>query len=102
LFLKVLEGVRQRYKFVVVGYVVMLDHIHLLISEPDKGNPSKVMQAIKQGFARRVLRQVRKRSSRQRGLFGGPPKHVWVNSPLQTTQRWATPDCMGRPPKILT
>jgi putative transposase len=77
LFLKVLEEVRQRYKFVVVGYVAMPDHIHLLISEPEKGNPSKVMQAVKQGFARRVLRQVRKRSSRQLGLFGGPPKHVW-------------------------
>ncbi|HZP64122.1 MAG TPA: transposase [Terriglobales bacterium] len=36
LLLKVLEGVRQRYKFVVVGYVVMPDHIHLLISEPER------------------------------------------------------------------
>src|SRR5450755_2499174 len=30
LFLKVLEQVRRRYGFVVVGYVVMPDHIHLL------------------------------------------------------------------------
>src|SRR5208337_3013964 len=53
LFLQVLEQVRQRYDFVVVGYVVMPEHIHLLISEPAKGNPSRVMQALKQGFARR-------------------------------------------------
>jgi len=28
----------------------------LLLSEPERGDPSKVMQAIKQGFARRLLR----------------------------------------------
>jgi putative transposase len=33
LFLTVLEEVRQRYGFVVAGYVVMPEHIHLLISE---------------------------------------------------------------------
>jgi putative transposase len=37
LFLKVLEQARQRYGFVVVGYVVMPEHIHLLICEPEKG-----------------------------------------------------------------
>jgi hypothetical protein len=36
LFLTVLEQVRKRYEFVVVGYVVMPEHIHLLISEPPK------------------------------------------------------------------
>jgi REP element-mobilizing transposase RayT len=39
----------------------MPEHIHLLISEPEKGDPSRVMQAIKQGFARRVLKAARKR-----------------------------------------
>ena len=34
LFLRIFEQARQRYRFVVVGYVVMPDHIHLLISEP--------------------------------------------------------------------
>ena len=37
LFLQILEQVRQRYRFVVVGYVVMPEHIHLLISEPEQG-----------------------------------------------------------------
>jgi putative transposase len=36
LFLQVLEQVRQRYRFVAVGYMVMPEHIHLLISEPEK------------------------------------------------------------------
>ena len=65
LFLAVFEEVRQRYGFVVVGYVVMPDHIHLLISEPEKGDPSRVMQAIKQGYSRRVLKSVRKRGLAQ-------------------------------------
>jgi putative transposase len=32
-FLSILEETRQRYRFVVVGYVVMPEHIHLLISD---------------------------------------------------------------------
>ena len=78
LFLRVFEKVRQRYCFVVVGYVVMPEHIHVLISEPEKGDPSGVMLAIKQGFARRVLRQVTKRryGGRQE-LFPKNSEHVW-------------------------
>jgi putative transposase len=55
LFLAVLEQMRKRYAFVVLGYVVMPEHIHLLLSEPQENNPSTVMQALKIGFARRVL-----------------------------------------------
>jgi putative transposase len=54
LFLTVLEQVRRRYQFVVVGYVVMPEHIHLLISEPQWKTPSTVMQALKIGFARNM------------------------------------------------
>ena len=57
LLLEVLERERWRYHFVVVGYVIMPEHMHLLLSEPERGDPSKVMQAIKQGFARRLLRK---------------------------------------------
>jgi putative transposase len=78
LFLRVFEQVRQRYGCVVVGYVVMPEHIHLLISEPEKGDPSKVMQSLKQGFARRLLRQVRRRgTAAQQELFGQRIEHVW-------------------------
>jgi putative transposase len=40
LFANILEETRQRYRFVVVGYVLMPDHIHLLLSEPEHGTPS--------------------------------------------------------------
>jgi len=34
LFLKILDRVRRRYGFVVLGYVVMPEHVLLLVSEP--------------------------------------------------------------------
>lgn len=82
LFLQVLERVRRRYRFVIVGYVVMPEHVHLLLGEPERGNPSLVMQAVKQGFARRVLRSASDR--RQAKLAGNAgledhvlADHVW-------------------------
>jgi putative transposase len=55
LLVEILERMRQRYRFAVVGYVVMPEHFHLLISEPEIGTPSTVMQAIKLGFVRRMF-----------------------------------------------
>ncbi len=51
-FVKILDEVRQRHKFQLIGYVVMPEHVHLLISEPPKGNPSKVLQVLKQKVSR--------------------------------------------------
>lgn len=53
LLLTVLELMRERYRFGVVGYVVMPEHVHLLISEPQIGDPSIVVQAVKLGFTQR-------------------------------------------------
>ena len=47
LFLRILEETRVRYRSIVVGYVVMPEHVHLLISEPDDNTPSVVMQVLK-------------------------------------------------------
>ncbi len=80
LFLRVLEQVRRRYRFLVLGYVVMLEHVHLLISEPERDNPSTVMQAIKQGFARRLLARLRKAENLQQlSLWTGPleRRRIW-------------------------
>jgi putative transposase len=65
LFLEILEQVRVRCSFIVVGYVVMPEHIHLLISEPDRGTPFTVLQVLKQRFARRVLGEQRHTKSPQ-------------------------------------
>lgn len=78
LFLRVFEQVRRRYQFVVVGYVVMPEHFHLLVSEPQDRTPSAVMQALKLGFARRVLsEQRRRRNQAQADLFDHIPQHIW-------------------------
>jgi putative transposase len=52
LFLKILEGVRVGYNLIVAGYVVMPEHFHLLISEPQRGTVSLTMQVLKQRFSR--------------------------------------------------
>jgi putative transposase len=78
LFVSILEQTRQRYRFVVLGYVVMPEHYHLLMSEPQEGDPSKVMQVLKQRFAQRILRRVRqKRNVNQTSLWNLTPAHVW-------------------------
>jgi putative transposase len=56
LFLRVLEQARLRYCFVVIGYVVMPEHFHLLITEPDVGDPSVVMKVIKERFSKLLHR----------------------------------------------
>jgi putative transposase len=66
LFLRVLEQMRQRYSFVVVEYVVMPEHFHLLISEPQEVTPSTVIQAVKLGFVQRLPTV---------GESG--PRHIW-------------------------
>ena len=53
-FVKILGEVRDRYEFSLVGYVVMPEHVHLLISEPVTGTPSTVMQALKQTFSHQM------------------------------------------------
>jgi len=47
LFERSFEVMRFRYDFVVCGYVVMPEHVHLLVSEPKKAILSKAIQALK-------------------------------------------------------
>jgi putative transposase len=56
LFVNELARVRTEYGFRLVGYVVVTEHVHLLISEPKKGTVSTMMQMLKQ----RVSRKIRK------------------------------------------
>ena len=47
LFEDALERVRLRYLFAVAGYVVMPEHVHLLVNEPKRGLLSRTVQALK-------------------------------------------------------
>ncbi|MCU1284246.1 MAG: hypothetical protein JWO13_596 [Acidobacteriales bacterium] len=49
-----LERVRRQYALVVIGYVVMPEHVHLLIGEPENHLLSRAIQSLKQGVARRL------------------------------------------------
>jgi putative transposase len=55
-----LEQVRRKYRFEVVGCVVMPERFHMLVGEPEKGTPSTVLQVLKQRVARRLLKPKRK------------------------------------------
>jgi putative transposase len=80
LLVKILEEVRQRYHFGVVGYVVMPEHVHFLLGEPERGNPSVVMQVLKQRYARALLRKTKQpHSPLQDSLWemSFEPEHVW-------------------------
>ena len=47
-FERELEAVRVRYEFVVAGYVLMPEHVHLLVGEPSRSSLSVVIQVLKQ------------------------------------------------------
>lgn len=55
IFLDSLERTRSRYQFEILGYVVMPEHVHLLVSEPPNDPLSKALQALKISVARRLM-----------------------------------------------
>ncbi|MGH9566857.1 MAG: REP-associated tyrosine transposase [Candidatus Angelobacter sp.] len=61
-----------RHDFGLFGYVVMPEHIHLLISEPNVGNPSKVMAVLKQCVPRALRAKKRKTHRTQMRLWDEP------------------------------
>ena len=89
-FLSILEQTRAKYHFVVVGYVVMPEHINLLITEPDAGTPSTVMQVLKQRTAHALLPRRPRRDPRQRELFGEPPRRAFWQARFYDYNVWST------------
>ena len=47
LFLRSLEQTRRGYAFHVFGYVLMPEHVHLLVNEPKSGTLARAIQALK-------------------------------------------------------
>ena len=90
LFVKILGEVRDRYGFLLGGYVVMPEHIHLLISEPGRGTPSTVMQVLKQRVSRRLRHKPRKRAPSQQLRLPFRDAHDFLpnsGSPASTISR---------------
>jgi len=52
-----LETMRVRYEFYVAGYVVMPEHVHLLVSEPKVVKLGVALQALKLSVARQSVQR---------------------------------------------
>lgn len=50
-----LERIRRDYQLCVYGYVVMPDHVHLLLSEPRRQTLAVAIKSLKQGVSRRLI-----------------------------------------------
>jgi putative transposase len=70
LAVKILKEVRARYGFALLGYVVMPEHVHLLISESGRVSPAKIIQVFKQRLSRRM--RGRKRTGKGQLTLGFP------------------------------
>ena len=72
--------VRRRHAFRLIGYVVMPEHVHLVMSEPANKNPSKILQVLKQKVARALLKKRRRMSTQMLLPFDGSrmeEAHFW-------------------------
>ena len=50
--LRALENTRKRYELRVFGFVLMPEHVHLLLSEPERGTLARALQSLKCASAR--------------------------------------------------
>ena len=53
-FVAALERVRRNYGLCIYGYVVMPEHVHLLMNEPERKSFAQAIKSLKQGVARRL------------------------------------------------
>lgn len=65
LFVRILQEVRTRHEVLLVGYVLMPEHVHLLMSEPRKLTPARAPQVLKQRVSREMRGKRRRTSERQ-------------------------------------
>ena len=55
IFENALERIRRSFRLCVYGYVVMPDHVHLLVSEPERSLLADALKSLKQGVSRRLI-----------------------------------------------
>ena len=73
-FVRALGKTRERCQFLLAGYVVMSNHLHLLISEPAKGTPSTMLKVLKLPASRDLRRNEQRTQMRSRRL--GHPQGI--------------------------
>ena len=92
LFVKELDEVRHEYDFLLVGYVLMPNHVHLLISEPKKGSPSSALQMLKQRVSRKIRGQQHVVDSQP---YGCPSRNASVTCQVFGSQDFTTSTCIA-------
>jgi putative transposase len=55
IFESALERVRRSFRLQVYGYVIMPEHVHLLLSEPQRDTLADALKSLKQGVSRRLI-----------------------------------------------
>jgi putative transposase len=73
MFEQTLERVRRWYGLFVTGYVVMPEHVHLLIGEPERSGLAVAIQMLKQITAQKLQPTL----SPAAGEKSRAPKHFW-------------------------
>jgi putative transposase len=79
-FVRELAKVREELGFRLLGYVVMPEHVHLLMSEPPEDTPSTALHRLKLRVARRLRKRGRRGSTAQVALpfvDGGALRAFW-------------------------
>jgi putative transposase len=72
IFESALERVRRSFNLQVYGYVIMPEHVHLLLSEPQRDTLAEALKSLKQGASRRLIGSLPLKP--KAGLSGPPLK----------------------------
>jgi putative transposase len=55
---EILRNVKELYPFVMLGYVFLLDHFHMIIQPMGEGNFSSIMHSLKSNYTREYKRRI--------------------------------------------
>ena len=82
IFVRELGKVRDETEFSLIGYVVMPEHVHLLMGEPERGTPSSVLHKLKLRVSWKMRKQRRVSCAQQmrlpfRGTSEVAPRAFW-------------------------
>ena len=55
-----LERARRQYGVRIYGYVIMPEHVHLLVSEPERADLAGAIKSLKEGVSRQLIGEAKK------------------------------------------
>src|ERR1700687_5651977 len=74
IFESALERVRRSFRLRVYGYAIMPEHVHLLLSEPQRETLADALKSLKQGVSRRLIGIL---PLKPKPGLSGAPEHFW-------------------------